>query len=286
MTTPSNIVPRFARLSVLAFGVVSLLIACSGSTREPEKLCKPGVAVFCRCRDRDQGSKVCSEDGRSFGACEPCESADNPEGPLEPGDPGSTDTPPDGATDDASAPGHSCGDGVVESGEDCDDSNTDDDDGCNSRCELSGASPPASNACPGLEVHVWGGSHHPSLSSTTASAGNHSLKTTCNAPPNTPSSGAAGPDRVFKIVAHATGNLTVATTDANYNVFLYVSETCPTDKVVAIECSNKVDGPGDETMTVSVTAGKTYYAFVDGSLPSNLDTSATQGAFRVTFSIQ
>jgi hypothetical protein len=31
--------------------------------------CTPGSHVFCRCSDRTEGTKLCAEDGKSFGPC-------------------------------------------------------------------------------------------------------------------------------------------------------------------------------------------------------------------------
>lgn len=265
------------------------IIACSSqaTATKQDKLCTPGAYVFCRCQDRQEGTKLCKEDAASFGPCEPCESSTNPEGPLEPGDPGpgdpvdqdaGTEKPQDSGPD----PNGSCGDGIVQNGEDCDDKNGDPNDGCDTSCKLSGTTPLASNSCPGLEVHVWGGAHKPTLSSTNSGAGNHSVKTTCgSATGDVPTSGAAGADRVFKVVAHKTGSMQVVTTDTTFNNFLYVSATtCPTDQVEWLACANKNGAIGGESMSFPVDSGKTYYVFVDGAGISDYT-----GTFRVTFSI-
>jgi hypothetical protein len=102
---------------------------------------------------------------------------------------------------------------------------------------------------------------------------------------NTPTSGAAGPDRVFQVFAHKSGMMTVSVTDTNFNTFLYAADACPADDVVWFACSNKIDGIGGETLTFPVDTGKSYFVFVDGALPSTLDQSLLQGTFRVTFSI-
>lgn len=278
-----HLTSRLARTAALSFGVVSLLLACttSGSTAKEDQLCNPGNYVFCRCRDRQEGSKLCKEDGRSFGPCEPCPSYDDPDGWLEPGEPEELPPLPDADEE----PDATCGDGVVQHGEDCDDANTNEADGCSSKCELAGTTPPATNACPGLDVHVWGGAHEPTLTSTTVASGNRKVATPCTAAASTPTSGQASADRVFKVVAHKTGTMTVAVTDASYNAFLYVAETCPSDDVEWFACTNQVDGVGSETLSFSVDEGKSYYVFVDGALPSSRDTSALQGSFRVTFRI-
>lgn len=280
-----RVVSGVALLIVIA---TSVLVACSASTATKEdKLCTPGAYVFCRCQDRQEGSKLCKEDAKSFGPCEPCETYDNPEIPLNPGETPRPVAPPDGGTTTDSGAKAGCGDGIVEDGEDCDDKNTNETDGCDSKCKLAGTAPAASNACSGLKVHVWGGEHRPSLAATTNGSGNRQTKTVCpSAAGNTPTSGAAGPDRVFEVVAKKSGMMTVAVTDTNYNAYIYASDTCPGDSVTWLACSNRSDGIGDETISFPVDAGKSYFVFVDGSLPSSLDSSLLSGNFRVTFSIQ
>lgn len=270
-----------------------LVVACTSAPKAKEdKLCTAGNYVFCRCRDRQEGSKLCKEDSQSFGPCEPCETADNPEVPLDPGEEPRPVDPPtrrdggDGDDDSGNGGGPKCGDNVVQDGEDCDDKNTNETDGCDKNCKLAGTAPLASNACSGLKVHVWGGAHKPTLVATTAGSGNRSAKTTCpSAAGNTPTNGAAAPDRVFEVVAHKTGTMTVAVTDTNYNAFIYAGDVCPADQVTWLACSNKADGIGNETISFPVESGKSYFVFVDGALPSSLDSALLSGNFRVTFSI-
>lgn len=280
---PSVFVKRLA----LASGVVSVLLACTASPEaKADRLCTPGAYVFCRCRDRQEGSKLCSDDGAGFGPCEPCESFDNPEGPLEPGDPDGSFFPDEDAGVEAGGEQPaSCGNGVVDPGEDCDDKNTNETDGCDSKCKLAGTTPAASNACPGLTVHVWGGAQKPSLITTTTGSGNRSVTPNCTGGPN-PTSGASAPDRVFKVIAHKTGTMTVTTTDADYNSFLYVSDACAPSANTWLECVNDSAAAAGESMSFPVESGKTYYVFVDGA---GIGTASTppnkEGTARVTFAI-
>jgi cysteine-rich repeat protein len=274
-----------ARTGILLLGVLSLVFACTTATNaKDDKECSPGNRVYCRCRDRQEGSRVCNDDGLGFGPCEPCESADNPVEELEPGDPFLDDDA--GAEDDSGGlPTGSCGNGVVENDEDCDDKNTIETDGCNSKCRLAGATAQKTNACPGLDVHVWGGAHAPTLAGTTVGSGNRSTKTGCNTNGNVDTRGGPAPDRVFKVVAHKTGSMNVTVTETSYNAFLYVSEACPAGNVEWLACANKVDGAGGETLSFPVASGKAYYVFVDGALPSSGDQRLIEGSYRVTFSI-
>src|SRR4051794_23132925 len=62
----------------LALGILAAVaVACSASGAKPEHLCTPGIAVFCRCANRDEGTEMCKEDGQSFEKCLPCDSSGN-----------------------------------------------------------------------------------------------------------------------------------------------------------------------------------------------------------------
>lgn len=236
--------------------------------------CKPGNYVFCRCQDREEGSKVCNEDGKSYGLCEPCETFDNPGIPDEPGVP---PTPVDAGARDAQGPAR-CGDAIVQDGEDCDDGNKVDDDGCDSKCELAGADALATRSCPGLDTHVW--SDPVTYTGTTAGA---PLGAELTAPCTTSTRGAVGPDRIFKVTAHKTGTMTVSATNTSYDALLYVTDKCVQSpaQIVHSKCANDKNGIGNETMLFPVQSGSTYSVVVDGA-----GVSQVQGAFKLTLSIQ
>lgn len=276
---------RIASAFSLVLAAGALVVACASESKaKDEKVCQPGAYVFCRCQDRQEGAKLCNETGTGFGKCEPCETDQNPE-IIDPGSSSSSSSssgsiPPDDGGSSSGNPGGNCGDGVVQVGEDCDDKNTDDADGCSTGCKLSGFNPLATSSCPGLEVHVWGGTHKPTTTGATTNSGNRGTTPNCT---NTtyPTTGLALPDRVFKVVAHKTGTLKVTTSDTNYDSFLYVSTSCAGQSIPFIACKNDVQGNGGESLTVPVDAGKTYYVFVDGY---GIDPKNT-GNFRVTFEI-
>ena len=267
--------------------VVGLFLACSAAPEKKSTLCTPNKASYCRCQDRSQGEKTCAADGKSFGKCEPCETYDNPEGPLLPGDPGYDDDPfpeidageehPDdsGATDPPK-----CGDGKVQQGEDCDDQNDKNDDGCDDKCKLAGAKPEATAACPGLSVDVWGGEHRPTLTTTTVGSGKRKTKDLCAASGSTATDGSGAADRVFHVTAHKKGTMNVAVTGATFNAYLYVANECDATSEAATKCVNKENQVGDETLSFGVTEDKSYTVFVDGA------ESGAEGNFKVTFSIQ
>ncbi len=247
------------RLSFLgsALVAVALAVACSTAAK-PKTLCTANLEVFCRCQDRQEGQKQCSADGKSYGPCVPCETFDNPEGPLDPGDPTFPELPEFDAgeekpEDAGVTPG--CGNGIVDKDEDCDDRTADGADGCDGACKLAGGTSLATSGCPGLDVHVWGGLHKPTLSATTVGSGNRNIKPSCAAAGSTTTSGTTAADRVFKVTAHATGTMTVALTGVAYNAFLYVAKTCAAVDVATTACVNKVDGNGAETLTFPVVTG-------------------------------
>lgn len=73
--------------------------------------CVPGHSVACVCPGGLQGTQTCQADGLSYAAC------------------------------DCTAPPAGCGNGIVESGEECDDGNTHNGDGCNLNCQAESAVP-------------------------------------------------------------------------------------------------------------------------------------------------
>lgn len=252
------------------FVVAAALAACSASQASSEgRLCTPGAYVYCRCQDRQEGTKLCREDGASFEACLPCETETNPVDPT---------VPPDPVVDGGALA--KCGNGIPDPGEACDDGNTDDADGCDAKCALSGADPVATRSCPGLDVHVWGTTAVTYTGSTSASPNTGSTPTCPSSEGNYPTTGAAANDRVFRVTTHATGMLVVTTTDTNYDNYVYASDTCkaPPEDTPYLACSNKTSGAGGETLEVPVASGKSYTVFVDGA-----GLSDNSGSFRVAF---
>jgi cysteine-rich repeat protein len=272
------------RASLLALALASsvglvLAAGCNAGTTSADTpstvKCTPGNYVFCRCQNRDEGTKLCNDDGRSFGKCDPCESPTNPVLP---------DPPPqtDAGDPDAPVTSATCGDKIVQDGEDCDDGNKTEDDGCDSTCKLSGTNPPATRSCPGLDTHVWS-KPVTYVGTTVGSTFRGSLSPNCKSDGMNPTSGASGPDRVFDVTAHKTGNMTVTTTDTDYDCLLYVTESCvnaPTS-ITYLTCAHNTIGVGGETMTFPVTAGKSYSVIVDGA-----GITKFEGVFRLTISIQ
>lgn len=277
------LVTSFAGAAVALVSLLGVLPAgCASKTAATDSTvkCTPGNYVFCRCQNREEGTKLCNEDGRSFGKCEPCETEDNPSIPDEPG------VPPvevDGGGD-AQSGDAVCGDKIVQDGEDCDDGNATEDDGCDTKCKLAGTNPLATRSCPGLETHVW--SKPVVYVGTTAGAPLATELTSQNCTSTqggNPTRGASGPDRIFKVTAHKTGKMTVTATDTGYDALLYVTTKCEMapKPITHLTCANDTNGTGNETMSFPVQAGTTYSIVVDGA-----GISQVQGAFRLTLAIQ
>lgn len=249
-----------------------LAFACSSASSAAPTLCKPNSESYCRCQDRSEGQKTCASDGSGYGKCEPCESNQNPEVPLGPDDGDGGHVMP------------TCGDGIVQEDEDCDDKNGNDSDGCDSHCHLSGDNPAASRSCPGLDIHVWS---EPVVYATTTVGSTN----TAAAAPSCPSatghsavSGSTSSDRVFHVTAHRTGTMTVTTNQADFDHWIYASKSCvpinPGNEYnTYVACANQAASNESETVSFPVEAGKGYTVFVDGVL-------ASQGAFGISFKIE
>lgn len=275
--------------SALSFGFLGIALSsafaegCSepASTNSALVNCKPGAYFYCRCKNRDEGTKLCNADGHSFERCDPCESPNNP---VEEEDPNTQPFEVDSGKTDSAPPTSACGNKTIQDGEECDDGNAIEDDGCDSHCHLAGANPAASRSCPGLPVHVWTKpvSYKGTTEGSTNTAAAHPACVTA-ANGTRGATGGTQPDRVFAVVAHATGTMTVATSDVTYDSFVYATKSCSpqSGEVTTFACANGKAGVGPETLEFPVTNGQTYYVIVDGT-----GLTAPSGAFRATFSIR
>ena len=91
---------RILLVGFLGLVGVAVIAACGQTTTAAsDRICTPGNYVFCRCKDRSEGTKLCNEDGAGFAPCEGCLSGspDNGIGEPEP-------SPEPGPTDDAAPP--------------------------------------------------------------------------------------------------------------------------------------------------------------------------------------
>ena len=146
-----------------------------------------------------------------------------------------------------------CGNGILDGNEECDDGNAINGDGCSTACKLEPL--PNINTCPGHELTLApaGNGYVASITASTAHLANK-YNTAC-------SSQSYGPEAIFQVTSPIAGKLT-ATVTSNFNAAVYHHAAClPTSSP---SCSNKSTGTGPETHTFNVSAGSTYYLYVDG----------------------
>lgn len=72
----------------MALGVIVPLLVVAACVSQPEvpaeKICTPGNYVYCRCKDRSEGTKLCHDDGVAFDPCSDCSSGSEDNGPGDP----------------------------------------------------------------------------------------------------------------------------------------------------------------------------------------------------------
>ena len=93
----------FVSRKAALLGVLSMLVviaaACSASNdTPPTKICTPGNYVFCRCKDRSEGTKLCHDDGLGFDPCDGCLSGSDGDSPDDPPTEGGPDPEEDSST--------------------------------------------------------------------------------------------------------------------------------------------------------------------------------------------
>jgi cysteine-rich repeat protein len=149
--------------------------------------------------------------------------------------------------------GSACGDGMLGANEQCDDSNLSNGDGCSSSCVLE--QPIGNDFCAGqlLPLTTAGGTDVAQITASTANLASD-FQANCG--------GAGARDAVYAIQPTVTGRLT-ATLTPHFNAALYARSSCA-DGSAQQGCVNAADGQGIETLSFPVTAGTTYYLFVDG----------------------
>ena len=103
--------PVTRRILLGAFLGVAIVAACGQTTAvTSDRICTPGNYVFCRCKDRSEGTKLCNAEGNGFAPCEGCLSGSEnnnigePEPAPEPGPPVDAAPPIDAAPVDAGPP--------------------------------------------------------------------------------------------------------------------------------------------------------------------------------------
>lgn len=152
-----------------------------------------------------------------------------------------------------------CGNGVLESPEECDDGDPADGDGCSATCTLEPL-PDGIDGCPGAAVTLVPGAN-----------GAMTFRTTSTTVPLTPGvescSNDGRKDAVYTFQAPFDGWLT-AKAKGNFNLTLNLRSNCLAETTSStpgsIACGNAFNGDDEERVTAAVTAGTTYHLIVDG----------------------
>jgi cysteine-rich repeat protein len=264
----------FAFVLALAAFAAPLSCGTTSTTAKPKTLCTAQQEVYCRCQNFDEGTKVCADDGQSFGPCLPCDGdtqlPDPDSGSAVSVDSGDNDAGVEGDAADASSP---CGNAKIETGEACDDGNKVEDDGCNTMCLPQGGYPMKAGICPGMAIHLWGTTPLAFAGTTNLFPLTYRAKAACGG-----STGTTGSDRVYAITPHTAGMLEAKTSNATFDQLLYARSDCATE-ASELGCANAVSGSGGETLTFAVVSGTTYYLVVDGA-------TNTTGNFTLTLTVK
>lgn len=177
--------------------------------------------------------------------------------PIVP-DSGTPDTGTDTGTDAGPA---KCGNGKIETGETCDDSNTTPGDGCSATCIIESAF--EGDTCPGKPVTLTalGTSLTATVTGTTKGAFNH-YGSACG--------GGSAPDVVYTFTPPSSGKATIKL-KAGFSAIVSARSTC-TSATTEIKCSDLPAATGGETtMELPVFAGTPVSVIVDGYAGSTGD---------------
>jgi cysteine-rich repeat protein len=173
-----------------------------------------------------------------------------------------------------------CGDGREQpvTGEECDDGNTDDGDGCSSTCHLEFCGDGI--AQPGIGEQCDGGddSMCPEGCQSDCRCPHGACVGTTEIPPeggtffgttsgsdteSAPCVADTGPEKVFAWTPARSGVATIDTCGSSYDTVLYVREAICEDTSRDIACNDDFCGVGSSVFP-EVQAGTTYFIFVDG----------------------
>jgi cysteine-rich repeat protein len=146
-----------------------------------------------------------------------------------------------------------CGNGDLDPGEQCDDRNTSDNDGCSSRCQFEPTGP--DDICPGEEIDL-------SPVVDDLQTGSVEGTNTTTLPQYNGSCGGSANDTVYVVTPDVDGQLT-ATLTSDFDAVLYARDECgePDNE---LGCADVEIGGGAEVLIVPAEGGQPVYLFVDG----------------------
>jgi cysteine-rich repeat protein len=165
-----------------------------------------------------------------------------------------------------------CGDGQVDTGEACDDTNHASGDGCNPDCRGVDGDPTSAGSCPGQTVDLWKGATVKGKGSTAAFGNSLATPNGGGCPPSgtlPPAGTNTGNDHVYKVTPHAAGTMTVtlaaqdSATPLPADLFLSAHDTCSAN-APATSCSQ-----GTTAMSLIVEANTPVFIAVDGATTAN-----------------
>lgn len=160
---------------------------------------------------------------------------------------------PDGGTLPDAGGTNTCGNRAVDPGEECDDGNLADNDGCSGSCILESAF--AGDVCPGATIALaqTGSALHGTVTGTTAGAYNQ-YGSACG--------GGSGPDAVYSFTPTTSGKAVVTFT-GDYLGIVSARTTCA-DTASESACSAMLTAGATNTFEFPVFAGTPSFLFVDG----------------------
>jgi cysteine-rich repeat protein len=231
-------------VSVAAFvGLLAGTQACTSNGAKEDRICTPGANVFCRCADRSQGTKLCSDDGTKFAsACST--NADRSECAG-----GEIDDPNTGK--DVDDDGNPVGDDQGSSGS-------------------SGTTPTSSplESCPGKSTAIQPNIEVKIDGDTTGAKDDAKGKAGACA------QGSGGADHVYRLIPSGSGSIDIKVQGSGgMNPLWYVRSTC-NDEASQVVCAPA--GPGSlAAQKLSVVTGREYFLYIDGA-------SGSAGKYTVT----
>jgi cysteine-rich repeat protein len=155
--------------------------------------------------------------------------------------------------------GSVCGNKVMESGEECDDGNTDALDGCSSSCTIEDP-----DSCSAAPLIVLSAQQKLDVSGDTTGAADDITTSTSTAECGTGTR--IGSDHVYAVLPQASGTLDVSL-NASYDYhFLHMRAACP--GTVDLGCDYDTSSSTIDDFSVPVVMGITYYIIVDSWDPS------------------
>ena len=177
-----------------------------------------------------------------------------------------------------------CGNDLVDGGEECDDGNTVDGDGCSSTCTVERSA--ESYTCPGKPIRLESDMPGPRtlrVRGTTVPAPGETLPASKWSSTTTAHCQSTARDVVYELTSDIDGYLEVTVGGGQANLFASLRAACVTPQATAPidgTCSKASTGNGPKTFFAAVDKDTPYYLVVDGNAPG------VEGAFVLDLEIK